>query len=128
MDIHVLHSDDRDSIDCVFHYVVPNEANAVNVNKRTALVRSSLGYRDADGALASQLLQGDGADGTITAAELAAVQAGAVYEERVTIRFNRDASSAVMRAFIRAQYAARKAETLRRLAVQLQFFGHAENT
>lgn len=57
----------------VLHVPIPNTSNSAGLNWRTAVTRSGAGGTTV-------LPDGDGTGGTISAAEKASIQAGAIYE------------------------------------------------
>ena len=123
-DIHALEGG-GDSQRLVFHFPVPSVANEVGVNYRTAIINSGIGG-------ATVLPDGDGAGGTISAAEKAAIAAGQVYEFPVTLSQAQLYSSGgetaahVLKA-VRHYYALHKAEQTARIARMLRWFGYTES-
>jgi hypothetical protein len=119
---HVLTgSGDGNSFDVVFHVAVPNAANRAGISYRTALVNSGMGG-------ATSLPDGDGTGGTISAAEKAQVQAGAVYEHRERVETHPGETAAQLKAKVDARHAALSATGagtfLDALAKRLSYFGY----
>ena len=104
------------------HFAVPDAANAVSVNYRTALVNSGLGGTTI-------LPDGDGTAGTISAAEKAQIAAGEVCEHVATVKKLESGGTtpAELQATIRHFYQQLKADILGRLQVQLRYFGYVES-
>ena len=98
--IHVLESPAPGRYRVVYHVAIPASNNPAGVAWRTAVVNS----RDATRPV-SVLPDGDGTDGTISAAEKAQIVSGAVYE---VVRDEKGQTG----AGINALHAARSAEVL----------------
>lgn len=110
--IHLLTTDARVTR-AVAHVPVPNTNNAAGMNHRAAIVASGIGGR-------TELSDGDGTNGTISAAEKASILAGAVVEVSVRIlRSELPAGAAARNAFLdalfTAEVTARQAEWQERL-------------
>lgn len=114
-DIHVLEgSGGRWRV--VAHLDVPDANNFVGVNYRTALVSSGLGGTTV-------LADGDGTEGTISAAEKTLIQNGSVYEHVFNYELG-DGNAASLLAELREQYAQEDTQAIARLQNSLRFFGH----
>ncbi len=118
-DIHVLAGDGKSRWSIVAHFAVPDASNSVSVNWRTALVNSGLG--------GSSLIEGTGA-GQITAAELAQVNAGALFEHHFQFLAESGGSSNLeLQAALRSEYAKHETAVLASLQRRLKYFGHTES-
>jgi len=116
-DIHVLAGDGLQYWTLIFHFPVPNTANAVGVNYRTALINSGLGGT-------SQMYVGTG-PGDITTAELALIQSGELHEHTVSFPAESGATTnAQMLASARALYATHEEAVVDRLKKQLRYYGY----
>lgn len=119
--IHVVAGDGNGSWDLIFHIPIPNTNNSVGVNWRTALVNSGLGGT-------TQLPDGDGSAGTISAAEKAGLVAGALFEHRERFLLESGGSSgAQTQALIRSLYTREKSRAQADLQRKLKYFGHTES-
>ena len=102
----------------VMHFGVPDVANAVSVNYRTALVNSGL-------ASVSVLPDGDGTAGTISATEKADLAAGIVYEHVANLDLDGTGTTNASRvALLKERYAAIETKVVADLKSKLKFFGH----
>lgn len=120
-DIHVLTGDGNQSWTIVLHLPVPDADNAVSINWRDALVGSGLGGT-------TQLSDGDGMAGTISAAEKATIESGAVVEHSATLEVaGGGATTESRRATLRALYASKLVTVLSDLQRRLQYYGHIED-
>jgi len=120
-DIHVLTESRKGSWRVVMHFAVPDITSIVGVPYRTALVASGLGG-------STQLPDGDGLVGTISAAEKAQIEAGEVAEVAIEflVESNGDATASV-RNSLRECHARRMAEYLAAMRRKLKYFGHTES-
>ena len=109
--IHVLESPAPGRFRVAYHVAIPATNNAAGVAWRTAIVNS----RDATRPV-SVLPDGDGTNGTISAAEKAQLTSGAVYE---VVREEKGQTG----AGINAMFAQRSAEVLAALQARLAQFG-----
>ena len=118
---HILSGDGRGSWRVAFHFDVPDVNNAVGVSVRDLLITSGIGG-------STVLPDGDGTGGTIDTGEKAAIVAGEVIEQVVSIKAKRDGTSGPkMRAEIQLQHAIRKAELIREVQTKLRYYGHTED-
>ena len=106
----------------VFHVPVPNTNNNVGVNHRTALLNSGLGGTTI-------LKDGDGTNGTISAAEKTSITNGSVYEIVVGNYPAKSGgtSNAQLRATVRALYASENNRFQAELLNILSYFGHTDS-
>ena len=109
--VHVLGQTAPGRFRVVYHVAIPATNNAAGVAWRTAIVNS----RDATRPV-SVLPDGDGTNGTISAAEKAQLTSGAVYE---VVREEKGQTG----AGINAMFAQRSAEVLAALQARLAQFG-----
>ena len=109
--IHVLESVAPGRFRVAYHVAIPATNNAAGVAWRTAIVNS----RDATRPV-TVLPDGDGTNGTISAAEKAQLTSGAVYE---VVREEKGQTG----AGINAMFAQRSAEVLAALQARLAQFG-----
>ena len=98
------------------HIVIPSVNNLVGVNYQTALINSGIGGRTI-------LPTGDGTKGTISAADLASIQAGSLYEVTTTFRPT-GGNLAAIQASLLASAEALQTSALAQLQAQLQYFGY----
>ena len=118
--MHIIDGDRDGNYRIVMHFDVPDANNAVNVNYRTALVRSG-------NASVSVLVDGDGTGGTIDAVEKAALAAGAVFEHVETMPIESGGTSvALIRQQLRDRYIRESARVLGELQKRLRYFGRNE--
>ena len=119
---HVLTgSPDGNSFRIVFHVPVPGAGNnRANVQWRTALANSGLGGTTV-------LRSGDGTGGTISAAELASIQSGALFEVVEDVPTHPGESAAQYQARVDALYTAVVARAQAALQGRLTYFGHTRN-
>ncbi len=104
----------------VLHVDIPDTNNDVGLNYRTALITSGLGG-------STSLPDGDGTGGTISAAEKALIESGAVVEHAETLRLESGGQSAAqLRVTLREMYAAQSASILAELQKKLRYFGYTE--
>jgi hypothetical protein len=99
----------------VVHVAIPVANNVAGTPWRTALVNSGLGRP-------SILPAGDGTLGTISAADVALIASGALYEYVTTIRVG-TVQAAQQVAYVTAQFPVISATVLAALELQLQYFG-----
>ena len=119
-DMHVLDGNNSLGWRVAFHLDVNGGTNAVGVLWRTALVNSGLGGT-------TDLPDGDGTAGTISAVEKGNIESGAVFEVIETIRAETGGTSnAELRATFRAAYAVADARESDRIGSVLRYFGHTE--
>lgn len=105
----------------VLHFDIPNTSNAVGINYRDALVTSGLGGT-------TSLVDGDGDGGTISAAEKTQIEAGQIYEHRVSFPVESGGSTAAeLRASLLELYEKENTAEIDRLKTALRYFGHTEN-
>lgn len=115
-DIHVLAGDGLRHWTLAFHFAVPDQNNNINVSYRTALINSGIGGT-------SQMTEGPG-PGQVTAAELALIEAGELYEFSLSFLAESGATNnAELLAAIRDQYAKCEIPVLDRLRKQLRYYG-----
>ena len=112
--VHVLESPAPGRFRVAYHVAVPATNNAAGVPWRTAIVNSR--PAGANAPPISVLPDGDGTDGTISAAEKAQLTSGAVYE---FVREEKGQTGAT----INAMHAQRSAEVLAALQARLAQFG-----
>lgn len=108
---HVLEQTTPGRFRVVYHVAIPATNNAAGVAWRTAIVNS----RDATRPV-TVLPDGDGTNGTISAAEKAQLTSGALYE---VVREEKGQTG----AGINAMFAQRSAEVLAALQARLSQFG-----
>ena len=115
-DIHVITiANGRAQMVC--HIPIPAGTNAAGVSWQAALVNSGIGGTTV-------LLDGDGSDGTIGAAEKASIQAGALFEVVTDELIPDSVSTGPTRlTYIDAVYNAIVAREQARLQSQLKYFG-----
>lgn len=115
-DIHVLEGDGIATWKLIFHFAVPNVNNIVGFNYRTVLVNSGLGGT-------SSMPEGSGA-GEITAAELAQVVAGELFEHSLSPPLESGATdNAEMLVAAQAMYARDEARVIADLQKRLKYYG-----
>lgn len=116
---HVLTgSGDGNSFTVVFHVAVPGVGNnRAGVQWRTALVNSKLGGTTV-------LVDGDGSGGTVSAAEKAQIQAGAVFEVVEQVATNPGETALQLRDKIDARFTALVTEIQATLQGRLTYFGY----
>lgn len=116
-DIHVLQGDGLRYWTLAMHFAIPNQDNKIGVSYRTALINSGIGGT-------SQMAEGTG-PGQITAAELALIQAGELYEFTLPFLAESGATTNVeLLAEIRAEYAKHEIPVLNHLKKQLRYYGY----
>ena len=108
--LHVLETTDTGGT-LVVHVAIPATNNSVGLAWRTALTRSGLGG-------ATVLPDGDGTQGTVSAAEKVDIVSGAVYERVIQVK-RIVKTNAALDAF----YTAVQGEILAQLQTLLQFYG-----
>ena len=115
MNIHILtQADDGKTCSAIFHIPVPSIDNSAGIPYQTALVQY---LTQTQGSISSQIATGD---------ELAAIQAGAVLENPVTVRWSRlGLNNAQKLAELSAYYTAHKTELLNSLSNLLAFWGYS---
>ena len=119
-DMHILAGDGGRKWTVVAHISVPDANNSALVNWRTALVASGLGG-------ITQLPDGDGTGGTISAAEKAQIEAGEVVETTYSFPIEGNGTdNAVIRDALRTAYTATKDRFVAELQAKLKYFGHTE--
>jgi hypothetical protein len=115
-DIHILAGDGRNRWNFAFHYTVPDTANAVGVNYRTALVNSELGGT-------SVMTEGAG-DGQIAPAELAQIVAGELFEySQPWLAESGATNNTELLANVRAEYTRLQSVVTNNLQKRLRYFG-----
>lgn len=113
--MHVLQKNISE-VEVVFHVAIPGAGvNSANVQWRTALVNSGVGGE-------TKLPTGDGSAGTISAAELAQIQAGALYE--VTRIVRPDTVQGNLATYMDSLFATVSGEVLPILQDRLKWFGY----
>lgn len=117
-DYHVLTgSADGNAFTVVFHLPVPGAGNnRAGVQWRTALVNSGLGGRTV-------LPDGDGTGGTVSAAEKAGIEAGAVHEVAEQVSTHPGETAPQLRDRIDARHAALVASVQAELQGRLTYYG-----
>lgn len=116
-DIHVLKGSTQGEYKLIFHFPVANTNNTAGVSFRTALVNSGLAV--------TQMKDGDGTGGTISAAEKANILAGIIYEHAVDFPVDSGgASGAQVLATVRAKYASENTQVTADIGKILKYFGY----
>ena len=117
-DYHVLTgSPDGNSYQVCFHLPVPGAGNnRAGVQWRTALINSALGGQTV-------LLDGDGTGGTISAAEKAEIESGAVFEVSEAFDTHPGETALQLRDRIDARHAALATAVSAQLQGRLSYFG-----
>jgi hypothetical protein len=116
-DYHVLEgTPDGNSFRVVFHLSVPDVNNRVGVNVRTALVNSGVG--------GSTILPTGTTGGTIRAAELTQVQAGAVFEVVETIHTNPSENAGKLRSRLDNRHSELQGKFNSWLQSRLSYYGY----
>ena len=119
-DIHVLTGRHR-TWQLVMHIAVPDQNNAIGISYRSALVESGLGGT-------TQLLDGDGTNGTISAAEKVLIEAGEVLECSADyVLESGGTSNAQLLATLDEFYTTRKPSILGNFQEQLRYYGFTRN-
>jgi len=119
-DIHILTASDRHIYNVVMHFAVPDTTNPAGTNYRTALVNSGIGGSTA-------LTEGVGA-GQISTLEKSQVEAGELYEHRVSFNAEGNGQGAPeIREALRAFYTSEKTRKINELQNRLKYFGHLES-
>ncbi len=119
--MHVVTGGDSGEWSIVMHFAVPDTNNAVMVNHRTADINSGLGGTTI-------LLDGDGTDGTISAAEKTSIVNGEVFEHVVSFPVESGGTSTPkLRTTIRDLYASEETSVIDRLKKRLRYYGHTES-
>ena len=113
--IHALTMDNKGQLTVVLHLPIPVENNAAGFPLRTALINSGIGGKTV-------LTAGDGTIGTISAAELTSIQAGAIYEVTVNPQLD-SANNAGRISYIDNLFTKCSADELAKLRILLKFFG-----
>jgi hypothetical protein len=109
--IHILESSGPRKFRVVYHIPVPAGNNSAGTPWRTAVARSKINQ-----ASPSVLLDGDGTGGTISSAEKAQIQSGAIYE----VVYDEKGQNATT---IAATFARRSSEILSELQAELAQYG-----
>lgn len=117
-DYHVLTgSVDANSFSVVHHIPIPGSGtNRAGVQWRTALINSGLGGRTV-------LPDGDGTGGTVSAAEKASIEAGAVFEVAEQVATHPGETALQLRDRIDARHTALVAAVQAQLQGQLSYYG-----
>lgn len=115
MDIHILNGESG-KLRMVCHLPIPAGNNSAGVSWQTALVNSGLGGTTV-------MPDGDGTAGTISAAEKAQIESGAIFEREVEILPDTAANNASRLAYVDATYAAVVASEMARLQAALKWYG-----
>ncbi len=119
-DIHVLENNGANGWRVVLHIPIPNTNNDASINYRTALVNSGLGG-------SSILSEGTG-PGQITAAELASITSGALYEVvQIVLLETGGVSAPNRRSMIRSEYIRAKDAAEALIQQKLRYFGYTES-
>lgn len=114
--IHILTTGGR-VINALAHIAVPNTNNAAGMNYRAAIVASKIGGT-------TQLPDGDGTDGTISAAEKTSIQSGALVEVPLSIqRAALPATAPERNAFLDALHAAETTKAQAEWQERLRYYG-----
>lgn len=121
MDIHVLTGHPkRGECEIIFHFPVPDTNNSVGTNHRTALVNSGLGG-------STQMTEGSG-PGQIATAEKTQIEAGEVFEQRITFSAEGDGKTLEdVNRMLQRKYTREKTLKLAELQARLKYFGHTES-
>ena len=120
-DMHVITGGDSGEWSIVMHFAVPDTNNAVMVNHRIALINSGLGGTTI-------LPDGDGSDGTISAAEKTTIEAGELFEHIVSFPIESGGTTTPkLRTTIRNLYASEETSIINRLKRRLKYYGHTES-
>ena len=120
-DIHVSKGGSDSHYHIIMHLPSPGGNNSVGVAWSTALVNSGLGG-------STSLPDGDGADGTISTAEKASIEAGTLYEHSKEFPAESGGTSnAELRASLREFHSQEKISVTALLQTQLRYFGHTES-
>lgn len=119
---HVLAGDDAGNCFSVAHHIdIPGGGNnRAGVQWRAALIASGIGGTTV-------LADGDGSGGTISAAEKAAVQSGAVLEVVEQFDTHPGETALQLRARLDARHADLAARTLAALQAKLTYFGYVRD-
>lgn len=119
---HVLTgSPDGNAFRIAFHVPIPGAGNnRAGVQWRTALANSGLGGTTV-------LRTGDGTGGTISAAELASVQSGALLEVVEEVPTHPGETAGQYQARLDARFAALTARVQAELQGRLTYFGHVRD-
>jgi hypothetical protein len=99
---------------------IPDTLNRVGVSNRTALLNSGIGGK-------SSLPEGDGTNGTMTAADAARIKAGAAYESVETMFTHPGENWAQFQAAIDARWKELKDADAQRLKHALAYYGGSGN-
>ena len=116
---HVLAGDEAGNrFSVAYHFDIPGSGNnRAGVQWRAALIASGIGG-------STILADGDGSGGTISAAEKAAVQSGAVLEMVEQFDTHPGETALQLRARLDARHAALATATLAKLQARLTYFGY----
>lgn len=126
-DMHILQGNNSNEWTIAMHFVVPNTNNAVGVNHRTALINSGIGL-NPDTNRRTVMPTGDGTNGTISVAEEALLDSGALFESVGSFRAESGGTSNLeLQASIREFYASENDRALAANASVLRYFGHTES-
>ena len=122
-DMHVIDGDGKGQWRVVMHFDVPDVNNTVGVNYRTAIKRSGL----VNDVSPSVLPDGDGNNGSISAAEKSDLIDGVKYEHVASLTLDGSGTTTSSRvAVLRAAYSRIETEVVDRLKARLKFFGHKQ--
>jgi len=117
-DMHVIDGDGKGTWRVVMHFDVPDINNAVAVNFRTALINSGL-------ATTTVLPDGDGTEGTISAAEKTDLTNGVKFEHVFSLDLDDSGTTTSSRiASLQAAYARENTAVVDNVKSRLKFFGH----
>lgn len=116
-DMHILDGPGRDRVRIAMHIPITDLNNDVAVSYRTALVRSGLGGTTV-------LPDGDGNDGTISAAEKAAITSGQIIEYIEEVLIESDGTAQAKRvAAAREAYSKAKTRVQAHIQNRLRYYG-----
>ena len=120
MDWHALTSDpSANTVDVVFHIPIPQANNRAGKSYRTALVKSGIGGQT--------VMPVGTADGEMTAAEKAQIDAGEIFEVRETIYTHPGENATQLRAKVDARYTELVTKVQAELQRRLTYWGHAQD-
>lgn len=115
-DIHVLVGDGLSRWTLIFHFAVPDVNNVAGFNYRTVLLNSGQGGN-------TSMTEGTEA-GQIAAAEKAQIEAGELYEHRVSALIESGATDNTERTTLMQQlYAYTETSEIDRLKAELRYYG-----
>lgn len=117
-DIHVLKGSTQGEYRIIFHFPVASTNNSAGINYREALKNSGLAR--------SEMVIGDGTNGTISAAERADVIAGILYEHAIDFPAESGGTlGAQVLATVRAKYASENTRVTADIGKVLKYFGYS---